>query len=58
MSLQGISEHVFYGHLVYKFKRIVVGLILVINLKRLLNVINERDATCIHVSCDSLYAWL
>ena len=36
---QGISEPIFYGDLVYKFKRIVENLILVINSKRLSNVI-------------------
>ena len=36
---QGISEPIFYGDLVYKFKRIVENLIVVINSKRLSNVI-------------------
>ena len=36
---QGISEPIFYGDLVYKLKRFLENLILVINSKRLLNVI-------------------
>ena len=36
---QGISEPIFYGDIVYKFKRIVEKLILVSNSKRLSNVI-------------------
>ena len=36
---QGISEPIFYGDLVYTFKRIVGNLILVIKSKRLSNVI-------------------
>ena len=39
---QGISEPIFYGDLVYKFKRIVDNLILVINSKRLSTVIIIR----------------
>ena len=53
---QGITEHVFYVDLVYKFKRIVGSLIIVINLKIVLNVIKEWDTTWI--SCGGLHAWL
>ena len=52
---QGISEPIFYGNLGYEFKRIVRKIILVINSKRLSNVIYRLDITC--MSCDSLHAW-
>ena len=47
-----MSEPVFYGDLMNCWK----SLILVINSKRLLNVIKEWDTT--RISCDSLHAWL
>ena len=50
------SEPVFYGDLVYKFKELLESLSFVVNLKRLLNVIKERDTAWI--SCDSMHAWL
>ena len=53
---KGISNHAFYGYLVYKLKKMLENLILVINLKRLLNVIKEWATTWL--SCDSLHAWL
>ena len=54
---QGISEPIFYGDLVYKFKIIVRILILVINSKRLSKVIQKKlDIT--RISYDSLLAWL
>ena len=53
---QGISEPIFYGDLVYKFKRIVKKITLVINSKRLSNVTYWLDITW--MSCDSLHAWV
>ena len=54
---QGISKPAFNGDLVYKFKRVVgKPIILVINLKILLNILKVWDTTWI--SCDSLHAWL
>ena len=53
---QGLLEPVCYGDLVYRFKRLLENLILIINLKKLLNVIKEWDTTW--VSCDSQHAWL
>ena len=62
---KGIQETVFYCDLVDKFKRIaekpkqtelLKSLILVINLKIILNVIKEWDTAW--KSCDSLHAWL
>ena len=41
---QGITESVFYGDLVINLKELLENRILVINLKRLLNVIKEWDA--------------
>ena len=53
---QGISEPVFYMAIKFiNLKELLESLILVINLKRLLNFIKERDTTWI--SCDSLHAW-
>ena len=53
LLLQGISEPIFYGDLVDKFKIIVRILILVINSKRLSNVIKKKlDIT--RISYDSL----
>ena len=55
MSLlqQGISEPVFYGDLVYRFKRIVGNFS---DQFKKINVIKEWDTTWI--SCDSLHARL
>ena len=53
---QVLSEPVFHGDLIYRFKRLLENLILVINLKRLLNVMKEWDTAWI--SCDSQHAWL
>ena len=59
-----MPEPVFYGVYVINYvinnvinlKEFLESLVLVINLKRLLNVIEEWDTTWI--SCDSLHAWL
>ena len=42
--------------LIINLKELLKNLTLVINLKRLINVIKEWDTTWI--SCDSLHAWL
>ena len=52
---QGISEPIFYGDLVYKFKRIVGKSNLTNQLKKLSNVIQRLDISW--MSCDSLHAW-
>ena len=56
LQQQSISEPVFYGDLVYKFKRIVGKPNFSDQFKMLSNVIKEWDTTWI--SCDSLHAGL
>ena len=53
---QDISEPIFYGDLVYKFKRIVGKTNFSDQLKKISNVIKKVVITSI--SCDSLHAWL
>ena len=53
---KGILEPVFMEIKFINLKELLESLILVINLKRLLNVIIECETTWI--LCDSLYAWL
>ena len=52
---QGISEPIFYGDLVYKFKRIVGKLNFSDQFKKIVKRYKGLDITWI--SCDSLHAW-
>ena len=53
---QGISEQVFYGDLVYKFKRIVGKTNFSDRIKKIIRRYKKLDVTWI--SCDSLNVWL
>ena len=53
---QGISEHIFYGDTVYKFKRIVGKPYSSDQLKNIIKRYKTMDITCI--SCASLHVWL
>ena len=53
---QGISEPVFYGDLVYKFKKTVGMPSFSDQFIKIIKCYNEWDTTWI--SCDSLHAWL
>ena len=54
---QGISEHIFYGDLVYKFKIIVENPNFSDQFKKIIKRYKKKlDITWI--SCDSLHAWL
>ena len=53
---QGIWEPVFYGDLIYKFKRIVGKLTVSGQFKKVSNVMKNWDITWI--KCESLHAWL
>ena len=50
---QGITEPLFYGYLVYKFKRIVGNPNFSDRFKKIINVKKRLDITC--MSCDSLH---
>ena len=64
---QGISEPVFYGDLVYNLKELLEGLILVINLKRLMilkdikrvgyNMDIWRQSACLVVNPITVYSY-
>ena len=53
---QGILKPIFYGDLVYKFKRIVGKPNFSKQLKKIIKRYKKLDVTWI--SCDSLHAWL
>ena len=54
---QGISEPVFYGDLVYKFKRIVGKRIFSDQFKKIIKRYKKR-LDIVWISCDSLHACL